>query len=314
MQSTKKLRYGVVVTNFNYAPFIGECLDSIRLQTLGPTRLVVVDDASDDNSVAVLNAYLGTHNSQPNSSLFFKVMENDCNRGQLAGISSALPFMTDVDWIALCDADDVWPHDYIESLADLNLGRIDFMYSQPSRSSFTDATLTCRTGQTRLIDIGQTDALARVCGTYIGGPTSSLLVRVANLMSACEDLDFNTWRIAADTGLAHVIALQGGRKGFAHGVSTQYRIHGNNNWYGTDTRERSLALKNDLLKLNDRYNRAKPSLRLRLKALLQGVHAWHRLRLANSASIQILPLVACVVVSKAWRTHLAHRIKRSEAK
>ena len=43
----------VIVPLFNYAHFIEEALDSVRAQTLTRIDLVVVDDVSSDNSLAV---------------------------------------------------------------------------------------------------------------------------------------------------------------------------------------------------------------------------------------------------------------------
>ena len=41
-------RISVVVPCFNQGAFLGECLDSIRAQTLPPHEVIVVDDGSTD--------------------------------------------------------------------------------------------------------------------------------------------------------------------------------------------------------------------------------------------------------------------------
>lgn len=48
----------VVVTNFNRAPHLDECLDSILAQTYRNWELVFIDDASTDDSFAVADAWV----------------------------------------------------------------------------------------------------------------------------------------------------------------------------------------------------------------------------------------------------------------
>ena len=45
----------VVVTNYNYARYLKECIDSILLQKYKPQEILIIDDCSTDDSVKVLN-------------------------------------------------------------------------------------------------------------------------------------------------------------------------------------------------------------------------------------------------------------------
>lgn len=47
----------VIVVSYNHASFVAETLDSIRAQTYGPSRIVVVDDASTDSSAAAITEW-----------------------------------------------------------------------------------------------------------------------------------------------------------------------------------------------------------------------------------------------------------------
>jgi glycosyltransferase involved in cell wall biosynthesis len=47
----------VVMANYNHAAFVGEALDSILSQSLSPTEVIVVDDASTDGSQEVLRSF-----------------------------------------------------------------------------------------------------------------------------------------------------------------------------------------------------------------------------------------------------------------
>lgn len=47
----------VVIPNYNNDKFISKCLDSVLSQTLVPDEIIVVDDCSKDNSVAIIKEY-----------------------------------------------------------------------------------------------------------------------------------------------------------------------------------------------------------------------------------------------------------------
>lgn len=47
----------VIIPNYNNEKFIRKCLDSVLSQTLQPNEIIVVDDCSKDNSVAIIKDY-----------------------------------------------------------------------------------------------------------------------------------------------------------------------------------------------------------------------------------------------------------------
>jgi len=50
----KKLTLSVTIPNYNHSQFIGGCLEAVLGQSLLPDEIIVVDDASTDNSVEVI--------------------------------------------------------------------------------------------------------------------------------------------------------------------------------------------------------------------------------------------------------------------
>lgn len=50
-------RVSVLVPNYNYGLFLGECLQSIKEQTFTDYEVIVADDGSTDNSADVIAAY-----------------------------------------------------------------------------------------------------------------------------------------------------------------------------------------------------------------------------------------------------------------
>lgn len=47
----------IVIPNFNYAHYLPECLDSILLYALPEAEIVIIDDASTDNSLKIIQEY-----------------------------------------------------------------------------------------------------------------------------------------------------------------------------------------------------------------------------------------------------------------
>lgn len=53
----------VIIPVYNAAPFIRETLDSVQASTYRPLEIVMVDDASTDDSLAIITAYAGEHDN-----------------------------------------------------------------------------------------------------------------------------------------------------------------------------------------------------------------------------------------------------------
>jgi len=47
----------VVIASYNYGHLIAQCIESVLAQTIKPTRILVVDDGSSDNTVEIANKY-----------------------------------------------------------------------------------------------------------------------------------------------------------------------------------------------------------------------------------------------------------------
>ena len=51
------LKISVIITNYNYAAYLGEAIESVLAQTYERVECIVVDDGSTDNSRDVIAAY-----------------------------------------------------------------------------------------------------------------------------------------------------------------------------------------------------------------------------------------------------------------
>lgn len=73
----------VVLPNYNHARLIPRALDALLAQSLPPDEIVVVDDGSTDESLAVISAFAARHKS-------LRIVANPENLGAIASLSRGL--------------------------------------------------------------------------------------------------------------------------------------------------------------------------------------------------------------------------------
>lgn len=91
----------VALCTYNGAAFLQRQLDSLASQTLAPEELVACDDASDDESAAML------HGFARHAPFEVRIERNAQRLGVVGNFSRAIGLCRG-DYIALCDQDDVW--------------------------------------------------------------------------------------------------------------------------------------------------------------------------------------------------------------
>ncbi len=98
----------VVVATYNGARFIGEQMESIVSQTYPNLEIIVVDDASTDETVKIVTSFLEKYE---NVTLF----SSEENLGFLKNFERGV-LLAKGEFIALSDQDDIWIEDKIEIL------------------------------------------------------------------------------------------------------------------------------------------------------------------------------------------------------
>jgi len=98
----------VVIPCFNSAATIERALRSVEHQTTKPNEVLVVDDASSDNTVSVIEQYART------SSLNILVIKQSVNGGPSVARNAAWNVATG-EFIAFLDADDQWHPQKLEA-------------------------------------------------------------------------------------------------------------------------------------------------------------------------------------------------------
>ncbi len=95
-------RVSIVVATFNGTKTIIRQLDSIRRQTRLPDEVIIIDDASSDNTVKLVQDYI-----DDNELSTWKIVVNDHNMGWKCNFRKGFELVTG-DIIFPCDQDDEW--------------------------------------------------------------------------------------------------------------------------------------------------------------------------------------------------------------
>jgi glycosyltransferase involved in cell wall biosynthesis len=116
-------RISVVVPNYNYARYVGNCLESIFRQTVPVYEVIVLDDASSDDSRAVIEQVTQQHGRE------IRLVVNDKNSGSVMRqwARGAREASGELVWIA--EADDMPEPKLLERLAAMSGSRTVMAFS-----------------------------------------------------------------------------------------------------------------------------------------------------------------------------------------
>lgn len=120
----------VIVPNYNHARYLIDRVESIANQTYTNIELLLLDDASSDNSVDVINSILDRYST----SLSIKAIFNESNSGNVfkqwrRGLEACSG-----EYVWICESDDICENDFLEKVLTgfidssvmLSFGRIQF--------------------------------------------------------------------------------------------------------------------------------------------------------------------------------------------
>jgi len=97
----------VIATCYNHAGFVRESLESIRTQTYRPIQLIITDDASTDDSDALIQDWIARHQ------IVCTYLRHRTNEGLCKTLNEALAHATG-KYVAFLATDDVWMADKLE--------------------------------------------------------------------------------------------------------------------------------------------------------------------------------------------------------
>ncbi|PYL00937.1 MAG: hypothetical protein DME19_03450 [Verrucomicrobia bacterium] len=126
-------RLSVILPNYNHARFLPNCLEALLQQSVQPLEIIVIDDASTDNSVEIIETFANKHP-------LIRFYRNERNQGVVSGMNRGLELARG-DYVYYAAADDqVLPGFFEKSLRLL--------------SEHPQAALCCAIGDWREMETG----------------------------------------------------------------------------------------------------------------------------------------------------------------
>jgi glycosyltransferase involved in cell wall biosynthesis len=124
------LTLSVILPNYNHAKYLPACLESLVKQTRQPDEIVILDDASTDNSLEIIEDYARRYP-------YIRIDRAEKNRGAVRNINAGVGLARS-DYLYFCGADDiVLPNLFEKSLAMLESHpQAGLCFSDPA--SFTE--------------------------------------------------------------------------------------------------------------------------------------------------------------------------------
>lgn len=108
MHNPTNTSVAVVVATYNGASFLLAQLESIAQQTHKPAQIIIVDDASSDDTVRIANNFADAHPE-------VLVVQNETRLGYIKNFEKGMLLAT-ASYVALSDQDDIWVPNKLEKL------------------------------------------------------------------------------------------------------------------------------------------------------------------------------------------------------
>lgn len=113
------MKVAIAIIAHNYGPYLAECIESILNQTVAPAEIIVVDDASTDNTREIAASFADA------GVKYLHVEFQNVHKTREAGLNA-----TSSPIICFLDADDILSPDYLQQgLAEFTDDRIAVVYS-----------------------------------------------------------------------------------------------------------------------------------------------------------------------------------------
>lgn len=219
----------VIVTNYNYARFLEECIQSVRAQTYTNLEIIVVDDGSTDSSLEIISQQAS---QDPRVRLAAKK-----NGGQASAFNLGFA-LSEGEIICFLDSDDYWLPDKVEKTVHA-FGRGN--HSVVQHNHYVVGADSKRTGAIHPGVHFTGDALeGYFTENHVGffSTTSGISCR-RNDLNRIFPLD-EDWRICADVPLTRPLPLFGQVSTFDEPLGC-YRIHGTNTWMHSEKQSEWIA-------------------------------------------------------------------------
>ncbi|WP_375503168.1 glycosyltransferase family 2 protein [uncultured Nostoc sp.] len=216
-----KIRTSCLINNYNYAEFVSEAIDSALNQTVKFDEIIIIDDASTDNSAEVIAKFVQLDN--------VKCIFKEKNQGQLSSFNESFLAATG-EIIFFLDADDIYEPQYLENALNFYSRRpeCDFIFCAYKKFGAVEGIF-----QTDAVDLDLGYSVIRtLCnGEWIGSITSTLSIRREIIRKILPIPNIEDWRVRSDDCLVWGASLVGAKKFYMSKPLVMYRIHQNNQYH-----------------------------------------------------------------------------------
>ena len=216
-----------IINNYNYARYIGECIESALQQVHPFDKILIVDDGSTDNSKDIIDAYA---KDNPRIEVVYKE-----NKGQLSCFNVARDHIKDEDLVFFLDSDDVFPPDYTQQVIQQRQNHpADFYFCEPTQFQSPRSPLTtCLSGITDKDFTWEISThTTRAMRIWVGSATTCLVVTGALYRTIFPYTPEHEWRTRADDLVVFGAGIVGASKRYLPSLTIGYRVHQNNAFHG----------------------------------------------------------------------------------
>ncbi|MGF2040116.1 MAG: glycosyltransferase family 2 protein [Nostoc sp. CmiVER01] len=216
-----KIRTSCLINNYNYAEFVSEAIDSALNQTVKFDEIIIVDDASTDNSVEVIAKFAQLDN--------IKCIFKKINQGQLSSFNEGFLAATG-EILFFLDADDIYEPQYLENALKFYSRRTecDFIFCAYKKFGAVEGIFQTDTVD---LDLGYSVIRTLCNGEWIGSITSTLSIRREIIRKILPIPNIEDWRVRSDDCLVWGASLVGAKKFYMSKPLVMYRIHQNNQYH-----------------------------------------------------------------------------------
>lgn len=207
----------IIVNNFNYAKFLQQCIESALAQAYPRVEVVVVDDASTDNSPELIRAFGGR---------IVPVLQA-VNGGQAAAMNAGFAASRG-DVIIFLDADDYLYTQAAEKVARLFRPGVALVQYRLHLVDVEGAVIDLYPPAEIRFDTGDVTRKLIETGRFEGTATSGLAFS-RGALAAILPIPADRYRIAADGYLVTTAPLQGEVQAIEQPLGA-YRRHGSSSW------------------------------------------------------------------------------------
>lgn len=204
-------RVSIVIPTYNQAHLLRECLVSVRAQTVSDWECIVVNNHSDDDTVAVALSF-----GDPRIRV-----ENFRNHGVIAASRNVGIRLAVAPWVALLDSDDVWRPGKLEQC----------LAAAADADLVSHAEAIMRSGRQVGLKVAGDVAATSYLGLLLGDnplSPSSVLIRRDLLLELGGFAEEPTLVTAEDYDLWLRLARRGCRMAFVTEPLGEYRLHEGN--------------------------------------------------------------------------------------